>query len=402
LHPNTQVANIENLKNTDGNFRMVAIGGGLTAGARDGGLYRNGQLTSFPNLIARQMGVELKQPLFAPSEANGFGYKVLSSMSNGVPKYKAVSNNLAISKTSPIIELNPYNGEIDNWGVPFAGTNDLRFAKNTTPVSYLDLANPYKTRILFDITDNIEKKILNQKFDFFVIETGFDNYINAVFSMKASPCGILLREPADVVIMNYAKTMGVKGVTATIPNILNTPFVRYILPSQIRKANNSELFVKDPDPFKKDNVITVQEDCLLLPNDLADSLLNAKIPIEKKRGLIYSKPLSLNEVYTINEIKNLEACLQDDNKSINWYAKYYNFPVVDLYTVYDEISKGIYTTNDGIKVTQKNFFSSDGIFPSAFGQAIIANEYIKTINNFYKTNIPLIQTAYYLNKNLEI
>lgn len=38
-------------------LNMVAMGGGMTAGVRNGGLYRAGQMTAYPNLVARQMGI---------------------------------------------------------------------------------------------------------------------------------------------------------------------------------------------------------------------------------------------------------------------------------------------------------------------------------------------------------
>ena len=43
--------------NKEGGFRLLSVGSSLSAGFRDGGLYREGQLTAFPNLVARQMGV---------------------------------------------------------------------------------------------------------------------------------------------------------------------------------------------------------------------------------------------------------------------------------------------------------------------------------------------------------
>jgi hypothetical protein len=58
-------------------------------------------------------------------------------------------------------------------------------------------------------------------------------------------------------------------------------------------------------------------------------------------------------------------------------------------------------TDDGILVENKmdgNFFSVDGITPTAFGQAIIANEFIKAINKHYQMDIPLIKTSDYLEK----
>lgn len=43
-----------------------------------------------------------------------------------------------------------------------------------------------------------------------------------------------------------------------------------------------------------------------------------------------------------------------------------------------------------VRVTAEEFFSLDGMYPSAIGQAMIANEVIKTINKAYNMDIPLI------------
>lgn len=56
-------------------------------------------------------------------------------------------------------------------------------------------------------------------------------------------------------------------------------------------------------------------------------------------------------------------------------------------------------TDDGITVNSSwaregNFFSADGIYPTAFGQAVIANEVIKTLNKHYGLEIPLLQTPF--------
>jgi hypothetical protein len=131
---------------------------------------------------------------------------------------------------------------------------------------------------------------------------------------------------------------------------------------------------------------------------LADSLLNPNIPTSQKRGMSYKMPLRSREIYTNDRVESLLNDLEMQNKTIEYFAKQYNYPVVDLYSLFKKVASNSFITDDGIKVDKKAFFSTDGIFPTAFGQAIIANEYIKTINSFYKTNIPLIQTAYYLNK----
>jgi hypothetical protein len=66
-----------------------------------------------------------------------------------------------------------------------------------------------------------------------------------------------------------------------------------------------------------------------------------------------------------------------------------------------------YVTHDGVFVNASvkggNFFSNDGIYPSPFGNSIIANEYIRTLNGAYGFSIPFIPTKEYLkNKGLTL
>lgn len=65
-----------NLLTKNGNgatLKYVAIGGKLAAGYRDGGLYRQGQLTAYPNLmIANQWGLPIsRRPYLLPRRETG-------------------------------------------------------------------------------------------------------------------------------------------------------------------------------------------------------------------------------------------------------------------------------------------------------------------------------------------
>ena len=57
--------------------RYIAVGNSLTAGVSDGGLYREGQLSSYPNILAGQFaqvgGGEFVQPLSTEAQANRAG-----------------------------------------------------------------------------------------------------------------------------------------------------------------------------------------------------------------------------------------------------------------------------------------------------------------------------------------
>lgn len=400
LHSSPTATNIETIKNINGTFKMVAIGGGLTAGARDGGLYRNGQLTSFPNLIAIQMKADFKQPLFAPNEANGYGYKVVSNVSNGIPKYKAVSNNIALLKSSPIVELNPYNGEINNWGVPYFGINDWNQQRQTDAqfIKFVELTNPYLSRILTP-NNTILDEVLKTKFDLIFIEPSIGNSLYAISSGLRSSWSPPSRLPHYVTIMQYAQSIGAKSVISNVPDVVDFPVFKLVDFNEIRKINKSELEIAIQEVAGESMpIVGVKNGSIMYPNTLADSLLNPNIEASKKRGLSYKKPLLYNEVYTSDRVQSLQNTLEMQNNQILDYAQKNNVPVVDLYSLFKKVASNNLTTDDGIKVDNKIFFSSDGIYPTAFGQAVIANEYIKIINSFYKTNIPLIQTAYYLNK----
>ncbi len=82
-------------------IRYLAIGGSWSAGVRNGGIYNESQQTSFPNLIANQLGIiSFNQPLFDEQEGNGSGYKVLLQ-TKPILKYAVVKNNLAIKANTP-------------------------------------------------------------------------------------------------------------------------------------------------------------------------------------------------------------------------------------------------------------------------------------------------------------
>ena len=69
----------------------------------------------------------------------------------------------------------------------------------------------------------------------------------------------------------------------------------------------------------------------------------------------------------------------------------YGIPIVDIASLFEKVlSPNGYISDDGVNISAEVFFSIDGMYPSEIGQALIANEVFKTINESYKTKIPLI------------
>ena len=119
--------------------RYIAIGNSLTAGYADGGLYRAGQLNSYPSIIAQQMqsagGGTFTQPLFSTEQANGSGYLTLTGFNpDGTPITAPVTSNLAIRGFQAIPGFGnvtlytKYTGDLNNFGVPGIKLQQITYA----------------------------------------------------------------------------------------------------------------------------------------------------------------------------------------------------------------------------------------------------------------------------------
>ena len=88
--------------------KYLAVGNSLTAGFQDNGLYREGQLNSYPAILADQFeevgGGEFAQPLFTEEQRSGSGYLRLTGFnSKGNPITETVTENRAIRSASPVL-----------------------------------------------------------------------------------------------------------------------------------------------------------------------------------------------------------------------------------------------------------------------------------------------------------
>ena len=423
LHtPPAKAPDLSKLKNNDDPdlkgkpLRMVAIGGSLTAGVRDGGYFNEGILTSYPNLIARQMKLQkFEQPLFDATDYNGFGRKVRTSFNptgGPVPKFNTTKNNGEnIIVDDP--KFKKYKGQLENFGVPFMrsgsllGTNsNVDFAIKTYNSSKIE--GELIKRVL---PDNIEyfQYISSQKFDFFTLEFGIDNLINFAKSggdVRNYPSSAVGSSSIDnpygnnydwlsaevKLLLKFSEKKIKKGCLLNIPDILNLPFFDI---TKGKTASIASQFV-GLKYYHNDRIRDVSPSFLLLPSSAIDSLMSAKVHISLKKGVLGNKPLSKSDLLDEYDLKEIETRFNQYNQQLELLSKKHGFPIVDIKILYKSITEGAFITEEGIKVNKSNFFSSDGINPTPFGQAVIANEVIKTLNGFYKMDTPLINTKEYL------
>lgn len=328
---------------------MLAFGDGMSAGWTDGGLYRAGQQTAFPNLVAHQMGIkDFKSPLFDIAHGNGTGYLILQNQ-NGQPFWSEVTNNLAIIKRTNVPQLVPYlGGDVENMSEPkvtqggISGTlspkeNGWSYGNDgrgwSEDMIFFWRMQPNADKYKDTYWDMMNRTLESKKPAIVLSSFGFDYWTERV--LKNEEDGLDWNNASSesyqlaISVGEKAQKSGAQAVVYTLPAFKHLAY--YVWQSQYAT------------PFNPEN-------------------LDRESPTATNRRM------------------RKEA----EEKSLL---------VVDLEKLFDRISAGKYVTDDGLKISGKpggNFFSSDGIYPSAIGNAVIANETIKVINAHFHSQIPLI------------
>lgn len=421
---------LNNLKNNDDSelkgkpLRYVAIGGSLTAGVRDGGYFNEGMITSYPNLIARQMHLaKFEQPLFEKENYNGYGRKTITGFNptgGPVPKFNEAHNNSAVVYVDDkTLTLKAYQEKevLDNFAIPNFSVSALYPFRGTVDYQQLGLGavnSEFFNRILSKTESNpkLVNKIFSKKFDFISIEFGYTEVLNSflpgykkeffssaipdketIFSNEPSTEVNMSLSPELILMRKLRENKGTKVVLMNIPDFLSLPYFKFVQNEMVQKIVGNPALKYESYFGDGISYFEAQKD-LLLPTSSIDSLLSNKIQTELKKGIYDNKPVSFWDI--LHDSGRCKDITNRYNEEILNMSEKFGFPIVDIKSLYEKIVKGQFVTDEGIRVDASypngSFFSSDGINPSAFGQAIIANEVIKVLNRTYKTAIPLIST----------
>lgn len=422
VHPVNRGVDVRNLRNprldNRENDELIykAIGGSLTAGVRDGGYFNEGIETSFAAILARQLGISnFKQPLFKAENYNGFGRKVLSDFSPiGGPfqKYALSNNNIAVQPSgSAAFKLNEkLEGrflDYDNLGLlGGAAMNDMHMHnREETDIRYERYQDWGKSTAnatgWFGYNDVLSKlvKVQGDIVSLEFISEFFDLYSFGK-GKRISSAGILnyyrapeRKHPLDYLIENLKKNES-KLILFNVPNVEKTPITNALSDESLKEYFKVITSLKSVGTFGP--LARSEEEFASLatvkPTIGNDSLLSDKVHflLKSKYQTTYGKKEDIGKL-TISV-----------NEYIQEFADRHEVPIVDLYSLFEEINKASYYTHDGILVDSSvdgNLYSSDGLYPTAFGHAIIANECIRTLNKYYKLNVPLVPTQVYLKEN---
>lgn len=398
--------------------KYIAVGNSLTAGYQDGGLYREGQIKSYPNILAEQFrqvgGGEFVQPLFSENQKNGSGYLNLAGFTDkGAPILAPVTTDLALRGTTlpggPALTKDPNPAVLQNLGVP-----GISVLAASTPL-YGGI-NPYFERLL-DQSEVGQKSyiqfIANRNHTFFSCWLGNNDVLtyatNGGELQQGNPFSGMTDEPTFRAIytttINTLTANGSKGIVATIPDVAALPFFTTVTVDAVRaagKAINSQadVFIKFG-PAANNVRLATSEDLILLTTQ-------SKIGIPESNGFPHGftplSPLLDTEVLDKDEVIEIRSRTQQLNSAIKDVANSKGLAIADMFDFFNKIQPTIQngTLTPALNINgvayspafiSGNLFSLDGVHPTPRGYAIIANEMIKAINAKYNAAIPTTDVA---------
>ena len=345
----------------------VALGDSLTAGVESGSLVATHQANSFPAQIARAAGlVGFEQPLV--SEPGLPPELTLVSLSPGpviIPKASTPGSptNLALPR--------PYN----NLGVPGADSFDIIHTVTDGGGSH-DL-------ILRGMGTAVQQAVALRP-TFITVWIGNNDVLGAAVSGRAIEGETLT--PVALFRAHYQQlvegltTTGAFIVASNIPDVTSIPFVTTIPPVVVDPATRQPLLVNGlPVPLLGPNGPLASNAFVTLN---ASSLLAQGIGIPTSVG---GSGLSLPDsvVLDANEVAAIQDHVAGYNQAIREMAGAAGIAILDINAVLHEFASGGRIVG-GVRLTSDfltgGIFSYDGVHPTDLGYAVVANEWIRVIN----------------------
>jgi hypothetical protein len=404
--------------------RYVSIGNSITSGFADGALYYQGQLVSFPNLIAQQLkavgGGSFTQPLMDPSSVG------VGQTGNAPFKLGYATDCLGVTSLSPVptatagdvaaFSNNIYTaqGPFNNMGVPGAKAITVAVPGYGNPANGAGNYNPFFTRMAKNIATSSmlsDAMLLNPTFfslfignndvllyataggasNFITPQATFAASINTIVDtlVKHGAKGIIGNVP-DITALPYFTTVPWNGLTLrqgqadTLNGVMPFLGINYIF-----QAGNNPFVIYDATVNTPSHARVIQQGELILLDVPLDS-----IKCHKMGTLI---PIPNQYVLMATEINAIETAISGYNTTIKAAADNNNLAFVDVNAFLNQTKTGF--VFDGITFNAAfvtgGAFSLDGIHLTPIGNALLANEFIKSINAKYNSTIQQVNITNY-------
>ncbi|MFA8449990.1 MAG: SGNH/GDSL hydrolase family protein [Bacteroidales bacterium] len=424
----------------------LAIGNSITAGFTNGALYKEGQEYSFSNIVAQQLTSvgrkgNFKQPILDFS--NGISANLINNKLVLGTKFilKPTVNCIGTPGLAPqLIDPMPDQKELlgiltqnisdqgpfDNQAVPGMKLIDM-FDKN------FGQKNPFFGRIIKNPTsDNAVSIIREAKPSFFTCFVGNDDallyavsggtsnfitplegdvgigykksYLALIDTLKKAGnykdqmTGAIFKIP-ELTLIPYFTTIPYNVLTIPrkgLADSLNAAYARYNFVMDSLKLNYKIQFQQGANP------VVIEDPTIPLPESLkkfsfrqitSEEKLLLTLPTDSLLCANWGSTIPIKDVYTLRKstLNEINSAIEQYNKVIEDIAQKENLALVDINKLLLSAATTGFTV-DGIFFSSKfitgNLFSLDGVHLTPQGNAILAKEVIKTINEKYGSSIP--------------
>lgn len=392
--------------------RFIMIGGGHSAGFMDDALYNEGQQNSVANLIANQLKLvglqEFNQPL-VDANSVGVGLTGLSAMYlNYKTDCKGATSlsplRIASSGDQSIFNDNLYStsATLGNFGIPGLKLMELNSQNYAS-------SNAFFARMASSLTTSVAADAVATNPTFFATFLGMED----VLAFAKSGGIQSLPDPADfqseyAALIQNLTANGAKGVLGIIPDVTEMPYFTTIPWNGLTldTANNTTLnnvynqlgyfFTVGSNPFMIEDTASAT---LGIRQILSSELLLLGLPLDSVKcyqmGVLF--PLRDEFVLDNNEITELRNKIEQYNAAIRSIANQYNLALAETGAFVSNLKTGF--VYNGVTVNAKfvsgGAYSLDGLHFNPRGNALLANEFIRAINNKYNSNIPELNAGAY-------
>jgi lysophospholipase L1-like esterase len=390
--------------------RFVSIGNSLTMGEQSSSVFESAQMYAFGNIIANQVGATYAQATF--SEPGTPGRLEIASL-NPFTTYTNPGQGSPTNLTYPA----PYN----NLGIKGAFLYDVLNARsaNTCYTANFGAPNPLFDAVLRGFGTQLELAIAQQPT---LMTLWIGNNDILAFATRGGlfpPTDPAVFQTQYTQVLTALNSTGAQIIIGGMPNALLTPYFTTVGPgvgqaiSGIPGAQGlvyqttgapGIAIATATDLINKNVFITLSGSVAasLIGDQTGKYYTDNGIPVPPgvntafPFGLTPENPFPNGLVLDPTEIAAYSALRDGYNQIISGLAASFNHSVINWDDLFEDLASGGLTFN-GVNFSATyisgNFFSLDGIHPTSQGYSIIANEFIKAINNKYSASIPLVDVS---------
>ncbi len=401
------------LTHGDADFtRYVAIGDSYAAGVTNGALSCSGQIFAYPNLIARQVGLEVPtacDPISQlPSDFSAFQQPLVTNPGVGTPLVLTNPGPPPVITAVPATGR-PTNGDLarpyNNLGVPGADVREVNVARNQA--TSLDGNGAFNIVMRGIATAPEQARTLDATFITFWM--GGNDALGSVLAGGTIPVS-----PPATFETEYNRALDAlleitsQVVIANIGDVTLFPFVTTIPPIVINPATGQPVIIggQTVPLIGPNGPLTLGQDFVLLS---AASFLGQGIGIPAALGGT-GLPLPDAVVLETDEVAEIRGAVVSYNQTIDAAAAASDLPKVDINAFGQAaVAAGGLVEANGQTLSIKflgggqaaPFFGLDGFHPTPKGYGHFANLFIQQINDRFvtpgddepSTPIPLVDVS---------